>query len=217
MLCTLLLCANGADGTRVASNFIHCFASSGYPPEREEASRSLVLRALPAMWTAAQWSGESSDREKAQADDYCDGQGHGFFEWVLPLGRADLNRARRIRVLCEASSHRSDTPQTDAQTFPTTLQIYLNDICLYRAVLRNHPHDARGVLSYWRGGFGAYGYLAHTVVEAALIKQIAGAGSNGSLRLRCAVASDALARGGLTLYGAECGRFPICPTVIIEW
>jgi hypothetical protein len=23
--------------------------------------------------------------------------------------------------------------------------------------------------------------------------------------------------GGLTLYGAECGRYPVCPTVIVEW
>ena len=28
---------------------------------------------------------------------------------------------------------------------------------------------------------------------------------------------DALAQGGLTIYGAECGRFPVCPTVIVEW
>ena len=27
----------------------------------------------------------------------------------------------------------------------------------------------------------------------------------------------ALPQDGLTIYGAECGRFPISPTVIIEW
>jgi hypothetical protein len=31
------------------------------------------------------------------------------------------------------------------------------------------------------------------------------------------VPADAMAQGGLTIYGAECGRFPICPTVIVEW
>jgi predicted transcriptional regulator len=38
-----------------------------------------------------------------------------------------------------------------------------------------------------------------------------------TLRLRCEVPADALAQGGLTIYGAECGRFPVCPTVIIDW
>jgi len=37
------------------------------------------------------------------------------------------------------------------------------------------------------------------------------------LRLRCAVPANALARGGLTIYGAECGRYPVSPTVIIDW
>jgi predicted transcriptional regulator len=37
------------------------------------------------------------------------------------------------------------------------------------------------------------------------------------LRLRCAVPPDALPVGGLTIYGAECGRYPVCPTVIVEW
>ena len=60
-------------------------------------------------------------RERARADDYCYGQGHGFFEWVLPLAGADISRARRIRVLAEASSHRIDTPQTDDDIFPTTI------------------------------------------------------------------------------------------------
>jgi len=31
------------------------------------------------------------------------------------------------------------------------------------------------------------------------------------------VPADAPFRGGLTIYGAESGRYPICPTVIAEW
>jgi predicted transcriptional regulator len=97
------------------------------------------------------------------------------------------------------------------------MQIYLNDVRMYEAVLRNHPHDARGVLSYWRGGVGAYGYLANAHVGNGTIEQIARNASDHSLRLRCAVPAEAMAQGGLTIYGAECGRFPICPTVIVEW
>jgi predicted transcriptional regulator len=122
-----------------------------------------------------------------------------------------------VKLLCEASSHRIDSPQTDDDIFPTTLQISLNGTRLYQGVLRNHPHDSRGVLSYWRGGAGGYGYLIHAVAEGETLQQIIHGAENGSLKLRCAVPDDALAHGGLTIYGAECGRFPVCPTVIVEW
>jgi predicted transcriptional regulator len=158
-----------------------------------------------------------SDRERDQAEDTCWGIGHGFFEWNLPLQGADIRAARRIRVLCEASSHRTDTPQTDEDIFPTTLQMFLNDVRVFEAVLRNHPHDSRGVLSYLRGGKGAYGYLNHAYAEGDLLRQIAEQVKGDHLRLRCAVPEHALAPGGLTIYGAECGRYPVCPTVIVEW
>ena len=133
------------------------------------------------------------------------------------VGRGGPAAAHRVRILCEASSHRIDHPQTDANVFPTTLQISLNDIPVYEGVLRNHPHDSRGVLSYLRGGFGAYGYLVHAFAEKAALSEVAGRTTDDSLRLRCAVPPDAMPVGGLTIYGAESGRFPLCPTVIIEW
>jgi hypothetical protein len=217
MLCTLILSAVTAEGTTVARNFINYFISSNYPPEFEEMERALVLRGTPSNWARAEWSAGAGDRDKERAEDCCYGFGHGFFEWNLPINGADLSKAHRIKVICEASSHRVDAPQTDEDIFPTTMQIFLNDVRMYEAVLRNHPHDARGVLSYWRGGVGAYGYLANAHAGRGLIEQIAQNARDYSLRLRCAVPADALAQGGLTIYGAECGRFPVCPTVIIEW
>jgi hypothetical protein len=217
MLCTLFLAARTIEGETLAENFVHYFISPGYPPEREEAPRSLVLRGAPANWARAEWSGGACERDQARAGDWCYGLGHGFFEWRLPLDGADLGSVHRIKVLCEASSHRTDNPQTDDDIFPTTLRLLLNDVPLYQAVLRNHPHDARGVLSYWRGSPGAYGYLAHAYAEKNVIHEIAARAADGHLRLRCEVPADALAQGGLTLYGAECGRFPVCPTVILEW
>jgi hypothetical protein len=83
--------------------------------------------------------------------------------------------------------------------------------------LRNHPFDSRGVLSYLRGGVGGYGYPVYAFAEGPLLQEIALATQDDSLRLRCSVPPEAIARGGLTIYGAECGRFPVCPTVIIEW
>ena len=37
------------------------------------------------------------------------------------------------------------------------------------------------------------------------------------LRFRCAVPEGAGAHGGLTVYDYDAGRYPICPTIIIEW
>jgi hypothetical protein len=217
MLCTLLLSACTADGVTIAHNFAHYLVSKQYPEAREPMPRSLILRCRPGDWANADWSGAASERETARAEDACYGFGSGFFEWRIPLEEIDLSKARRLKILCEASSHRIDFPQTDADILPTTFQILLNDLRVYHAVLRNHPHDSRGVLSYLRGGVGAYGYLANALIEGDLLKQIIAATNRDSLRLRCAVPTDALPVGGLTIYGSECGRFPICPTVIVEW
>lgn len=217
MLCHLRLTAVSSEGLSVAENFVHFFVTSGYPPPREEFERGLVLRGTPGNWAQAQWSGGTVERDKEKAEDCCYGFGDGFFEWALPLSGADLSKARRVRVLCEVSSHRIDAPQTDADVFPTTLRMLLNGVRIYEATIRNHPHDSRGVLSYLRGGVGAYGYPASAIAEGELLKQIANGAGDGALRLRCAVPAEAIARGGLTIYGAECGRFPVCPTVIIEW
>jgi predicted transcriptional regulator len=115
------------------------------------------------------------------------------------------------------SSRRIDFPQTDDDIYPSSVRITLNDIPMYEAVLRDHPHDARGVLSYWRGGVGAYGYLAHTAAEGEMLRALVANTTEGALRLRCTVPENATARGGLLVYGAECGRYPLGPTVIIDW
>jgi hypothetical protein len=217
MLCHLLLTAVASDGVTIAENFVQYFVSSAYPPDREDLARALVLRGAPADWASAEWSGDSAEREKERVEDCCYGFGHGFFEWALPLKGADLRKAHRLRVLCEASSHRVDTPQTDEDVFPTTLRMSVNGVRVYDATLRNHPHDSRGVLSYLRGGNGAYGYPAYAIAEGELLKEIARTTTDDVLRLRCTVPAEAIAHGGLTIYGAECGRFPVCPTVVLEW
>ena len=92
----------------------------------------------------------------------------------------------------------------------------LNGIRVSESTLQNHPHDCRGALTYLRGGKGAYGYLTTATVEGDLLRQIA-AQTNGALHLRMAVPEGSMAQNGLQIYGAECGRFPVCPTVVVEW
>ena len=217
MLCNLILGARSKDGETLAQNFVHYFAAASYPPEREETARRLILRAFPWNWHQAEWSGGCGEREHDRAEDACHGFGNGFFEWTLPISIQELARARGLKIICEASSHRTDAPQTDEDILPTTLQVSVNDVILYHATLRNHPHDSRGVLSYLRGGVGGYGYLVHAFAENELLQNVAQNQASEGLRLRLAVPPDASAQNGLTVYGAECGRFPVTPMVILEY
>ena len=217
MLATLSVEAVKPDGTVIARNFVHYFVTNGYPPTREELPRTLIVRGTPSDWVASEWTGWTPDREIERAHDACYGHGHGYFEWLLPIGDADRATARRLRLLCEASAHRVDAPQTDDDIYPTTLEMYLNGVHVCEMTLRNHPHDSRGVLSYLRGGKGGYGYLAHAFADGPLLRRIVGGHGGNQLRLRCGVPKKAVAQGGLTIYGAECGRYPVSPTVIIEW
>ncbi len=218
MLCCLTVEARNDKGLVVAQNTVEMFVSDGYPRQVQELdAHTLILRGSPSDWAEAWWSDGQNDREAGAREDSCWGRGHGFFEWRLPLFGREIAKARRIRILCEASSHRTDTPQTDEDIYPTTLQTFLNDVRIFEGVLRNHPHDSRGVLSYLRGGKGAYGYLTHAYAERETLQEVAFRVRDDHLRLRFAVPEHAMARGGLTVYGAECGHYPVSPTVIVEW
>ena len=217
MLCTLDIEAFASEnGEVVAQNYVQFLVTEGYPSGREDTERRTILRRLPADWAREQWNGYSGDRETERRDDAAWGFGQGFFEYVFPVDNIDLTKAMRMRVLCEASSRRIDTPQTDADGFPTMLQMCLSDIRVFEQMLPNHPHDARGALSYLRGGAGAYGYLAHATIEHELLRQVVER-AQGQLVLRLSVPTTSLAQNGLQIYGAEAGRFPVCPTIVIEW
>ncbi|HEX8550341.1 MAG TPA: hypothetical protein VF681_02170 [Abditibacteriaceae bacterium] len=216
MLCTLQLHATRPDGEIVARNFVQFFVSDGYPAPRTDRAERVILRAGIADYALGEWRGGTCEREEAREADRSYGGGTGFFEWHIPLDGADLQTAKRLRVICEASSLKRGTRQTGTDRHPTTLEIGLNDLRILRAKIADHPHDARGALSYMRGDKGAHGYLAHATVEGELLQQVASRGDS-HLRLRIAVPDDTRAACGLTLYGAECGRFPVPPTIIIEW
>ena len=216
MFCTFWVRAVDERGTLIARNYVQFFVDGGFPA-RQEIDRGLVLRTEVHAWTASDWSGGSSDVEDAQAEHSCYGDGHGFFEYQFPVEEEAIRTASRIIVLCEASSHRDGTQQTDSFAHPTSFRMLLNGVRIYTGTLPNHPHDAAGALSYLReNGRGAYGYLAHATVEGELLRQvIANAGTN-VLYLHCVAPSDKMPVGGLTIYGGDCGRSPVPPTLIIE-
>lgn len=213
----------GDRGEAVARNFVEFFVAhpAGYPPAREEREegRIVVLRAAPANWSEAYWSGDfEADRDRAGATDRAEGSGRGFFRWSLSLAGVNLSQVPSLQVLGEASSRRGDRSQTDVHGRASALQVELNGVRVFQSELPNQPHDSRGALSYLRNGQGAYGYLVRATVEGELLRRVvaASSGNPGHLRLACTVPEDARTAGGLVLFGPECGRYPFGLMVIIE-
>lgn len=217
MLCTLSVSAVTPAGHTIASNFIQHFVCDSPPPEREELEGSLILRRRVQDWDVAEWSGGHSSRTEASLCGSCYGKGSGFFEWVFnDEAITHLADARRVSILLEASARREDTPQTDSYRYASQFELTMLELPILRNLLPNHPHDTRGALSYLRGGRGAYGYLLQSTIENALLEAIASkTASTGTLRIR--TAADKVPFGGLTIYDYDCGRYPVAPTIIIEW
>jgi hypothetical protein len=217
MLCTLSVAAVSPEGQTIASNFIQHFVCGTPPPEREAGESRLILRRRIEDWDLAEWTGPVSTREEAVRTGSCYGTGSGFFEWSFAdesLSR--LSQAARIYVLLEVSSRRDDTPQTDTYRYPSYLVLSVNGLPILRTLIPDHPHDTKGALSYLRGQRGAYGYLFHQFIENELLQAIAQrAEADGALRLRASVTEAPI--GGLTVYDYDCGRYPVAPTVIIDW
>src|SRR5881394_952643 len=215
MLCTLWVRAYVPEGTLVARNYVQ-FLVDAHCPAREQVGGRVIFRLEPHDWSAAEWKDGFRSRDQARLAGLCSGSGRGFFEWKFSLGPSELRDCTRLRLLCEASALRQGTPQTDSFAQPTAFRMTLNGVRVYQTILPNHPHDSRGALSYLRASRGAYGYLSHATIEGALLERVKSEMKANRIRLRCLVPKEEQPHGGLTVYGAECGRYPIGPTLIVE-
>jgi predicted transcriptional regulator len=100
--------------------------------------------------------------------------------------------------------------------FPSAVTVRINGAIAGRFDLSDDPADSRGVLSWhaqpydrWLHEAGSYGELVRVPITAAMI---ADGARSGFLTVRLEV-SDALP-GGLAIYGARFGRYPVDPTVV---
>ena len=217
MLCTLAVSAFSATGEIIAENYVEHFVSKTQLQLQEDRGHTLVLRRRVTEWHSAEWTGLYGSRHDAGNSGTCHGRGAGFFEWLFAEERLQhWAQACRVRVLVEVSACREGTPQTDSHRYPSQFELLLNGVRVHRGILPDHPHDGRGALRYLRGGRGAYGFLVRATIENGLLRKIAAsAADNGELRFRCAVRDEPL--GGLTVYDFDAGRYPISPTICIEW
>jgi hypothetical protein len=107
-------------------------------------------------------------------------------------------------------------PMTDEDPFPSAVTVRVNGVVAGRHELADDPADHRGILS-WHSQLkdrklreaGSYGYLLETPIPKAALER---ASASGTLEIRLEV-DDALP-GGLAIYGARFGRYPLDPTVV---
>jgi hypothetical protein len=109
-------------------------------------------------------------------------------------------------------------PMTDDSLFPSAVTVTANGVVAGRKMLSDDPADSRGILSWHAQGnedrhlheAGSYGELLHLALPREAIERAA---ATGELRLRLSV-DDALP-GGLAIYGAQFGRYPVDPTLVV--
>jgi hypothetical protein len=216
---------------RLAANYIN-FQVRGVAPRVEVVDRRRVaLRFSPIRLSAWQWQAGQNPLDD-QPRPKVSGRGAGYVEYHLAL--PNEIRGRKIAALelvVEASAkagdeklawparkRSSDYPQTDKQTqWPTDLSVSIAGQKVLATTLPDDPADARGVLSHVsQFQPGSYGWLVRATVDSAdhgdLLKKIA---TTGRVPIRFEVSEQASHCGGLALFGAMAGRYPLDPTLIV--
>jgi predicted transcriptional regulator len=105
---------------------------------------------------------------------------------------------------------------TDAVRFPSAVTVRVNGVAAGRHELPDDPADHRGILS-WHAQLkdrklreaGSYGYLLEVPIPRAALERGA---ADKALQIRLEV--DEALPGGLAIYGARFGRYPVDPTVV---
>ena len=119
--------------------------------------------------------------------------------------------------LHDPSGNRNAYPMTGERQYPSAVTAWVNGHLAGRYELSDDPADSRGILS-WHSQLrdrylreaGSYGELLHVSIPATALEEAA---RSGSFVVRLEV-SDALP-GGLAIYGAKFGRYPLDPTVAL--
>jgi hypothetical protein len=213
-------------GEVVARNYVNVDIHAGAADDVERVSGGWCLRRAPGDFDASTWDDPRLGPRAAKFA--AAGAGAVEFRYVLP---DEVGSVRGLRLRFEAAArtalHRidwkdkrraTDYPQTEERKLPTDLTVSLNGIELQRVRLPDDPADARGVLSHhltdW--DLGSYGFLTDVIVPPDRLAEVLAAGADGTLTARLEVREDAEYRGGLSLYGARMGAYPIDVLLFVD-
>ncbi|HEV2672493.1 MAG TPA: glycoside hydrolase family 2 TIM barrel-domain containing protein [Gemmatimonadales bacterium] len=116
----------------------------------------------------------------------------------------------------DPSRNPNSYPMTGEHPFPSAVTVRVNGVVAGRFPLADDPADSRGILS-WQAQphdghlyeAGSYGEFLRVALPAQAVSAAAGA---GEIVVRLDVAESL--PGGLAIYGARFGRYPVDPTVV---
>jgi hypothetical protein len=199
------------------------------PVERLEGS--CALRFVPGDFLGASWV----DARVGPRGSKFGGAGVGWVDYAVALPEdVDLATVRRLRLRVEASARTAknridwkdplhltggDYPQTEQRKLASEVTVWVNGVRLGRVQLPDDPADSRGVLSlhptdYWEPA--SYGYLVKLEADEATTRRILDEAQGGRLLVRFEVPRGRAA-GGINLYGARMGGFPLDPTIFLDF
>jgi hypothetical protein len=160
--------------------------------------------------------------------------GAGWVEYAVPLPHGvHAGAATGLWLLFEAGARTAanrlgwkrigqpsdrNYPQTEARKLASDLVVTVNGIRLGALRLPDDPADARGVLSIHLNEnfeYASHGFLHKLEADAETAQRILAASTSGEIKIRFEVPRTGRA-GGLNLYGARMGAFPVDPTLIID-
>jgi len=215
-----------------ARNYVNVDAySSRLAQAVERRADGCVLRFLPGDFLGCSWV----DARIGPRGSKFGGAGAGWVDYAVMLPEdVDLAAVRRLRLRMEASARTAknridwkdplhltggDYPQTEQHKLPSEVVVWVNGVRLGRVALPDDPADARGVLSlhptdYWEPA--SYGYLVKLEADEATTRRIIDEAQGGRLLIRFEVPRGGAA-GGLNLYGARMGAYPLDPTVFLDF
>ncbi|MBI3972612.1 MAG: hypothetical protein HY332_15145 [Chloroflexi bacterium] len=204
--------------------------SSRLKQEAERTERGYALRFLPGDFAGSSWH----DVRVGPRSGKFGARGAGWVDYAVVLPEdLDVSNVQRLRLLFEAGArtardrvdwkdalHVSDReyPQTETRKLPTRVVVWINGVRLGAVTLPDDPADARGVLSLYNSEHwetASFGFLTTLEADTAMARRILDGAQGGRLLVRFEVPRTG-PTGGLNLYGARMGAYPVDPTVFLE-
>ncbi|MFN7018348.1 MAG: hypothetical protein ACK4RG_03620, partial [Fimbriimonadales bacterium] len=226
-LATLVVWAEDWNGVRIHTNYTQWLVGLEQLPAFEFKRGRVILRFQPTAYVASAFNLQSQPDKPIRGKHWA--RGHGAVEYFVSIPEGvSLSEVKRIRLRMEVSAkagrekvdwaqrvHPDDYPQTDGKKYPSRVIVEIAGERVATWELPDDPADARGVLSHWAGvERGSYGYLKEATltlnpVLRARIQQ------ERQIRIRLIVPPDL--SGGIAIYGASMGCYPMEPTLILEY
>ncbi|MEO5816918.1 MAG: sugar-binding domain-containing protein [Gemmatimonadaceae bacterium] len=205
--------------------------------------RARVAMVSPTSYSASKWTSKSwTVMDSLKANGAGSGYFEYRIPWPADLKAADVTQAtflveasaKRLNGkdrdttakdngdymrgggLQDPSKNRNAYPMTGTTPYPSAVTVRVNGAVAGRYELPDDPADHRGILSWhsqkrdkYLREAGSYGELLHVPIPASAL---AAAAQSGVVVVRLEV--DSAMPGGLAIYGARFGRYPVDPTVV---